>query len=41
MIRGFFFLMNENNILVNLKYIKGICCFSDIKVISKPSKRIY
>lgn len=41
LIRGFIFLINENNILVNLKYIKGISCFYDIKVISKPSKRVY
>ena len=41
LIRGFMFLMNENNILIYLKYIKGIACFYDIKVISKPSKRVY
>jgi hypothetical protein len=41
LIRGFIFIINENNILVYLKYIKGISCFYDIKVISKPSKRVY
>lgn len=41
LIRGFFFILNENFILVYLKYTKGIRCINDIKLISKPSKRIY
>jgi ribosomal protein S8 len=41
LIRGFFFLVNENNILVYLKYFSGKACIFDINLISKPSKRIY
>jgi ribosomal protein S8 len=41
LIRGFFFLLDENNILVYLKYHNGVGCIYDINVISKPSKRIY
>jgi ribosomal protein S8 len=41
LIRGFFILVNENNILIYLKYKKKIPAISDISVISKPSKRIY
>lgn len=41
MIRGFFFLLNENNILIFLKYFNGRNCIYDIKLISKPSKRVY
>jgi len=41
LIRGFFFLYNENTILVFLKYKNGVACINDIDVISKPSKRIY
>jgi ribosomal protein S8 len=40
-IRGFFFLQNENNILIYLKYINGRPFIFDINVISKPSKRVY
>lgn len=40
-IRGYYFLLNDNNILVFLKYIRGLPCIFDINVISKPSKRIY
>ena len=41
LIRGFFFILNENVILIYLKYIKSKACFCDIKLISKPSKRVY
>jgi len=41
LIRGFFFLLNENNILIYLKYYNGRRCIYDINIISKPSKRIY
>jgi ribosomal protein S8 len=41
LIRGFFFILNENYILVYLKYINGRACFMDINLISKPSKRVY
>jgi ribosomal protein S8 len=41
LIRGFFFLFNENHILVHLKYINSKVCFYDINLISKPSKRIF
>lgn len=40
-IRGFFFLQDENNILIYLKYINGRPFIFDINVISKPSKRVY
>jgi len=41
LIRGFFFLINENNILVYLKYFNGRRCIFNINIVSKPSKRIY
>lgn len=41
LIRGFFFILNENYILVYLKYIRGVPCIFDINIISKPSKRTY
>jgi ribosomal protein S8 len=41
LIRGFFFLLNENNILVYLKYFNGRNCIFNMNVVSKPSKRIY
>lgn len=41
LIRGFFFILNENYILVYLKYINSKACFMDINLISKPSKRVY
>lgn len=41
LIRGFFFILNENYILIYLKYIRGAPCIFDINLISKPSKRIY
>jgi len=41
LIRGFSFLLNEDNILVYLKYFGGRSCIFDINIISKPSKRIY
>jgi ribosomal protein S8 len=41
LIRGFFFILNENYILVYLKYINSRACFMDINLISKPSKRVY
>jgi ribosomal protein S8 len=41
LIRGYFFILNENHILIHLKYINSRACFSNIKLISKPSKRIY
>lgn len=40
-IRGFYILENENNILVYLKYKNKKATIFDIKVISKPSKRVY
>lgn len=40
-IRGFYILENENNILVYLKYKNKKATIYDIKVISKPSKRVY
>ena len=41
LIRGFFFILNENSVLIYLKYIKSKSCIYDIKLISKPSKRVY
>jgi len=41
LIRGFSFIFSENYILVYLKYINSKFCFSNINIISKPSKRIY
>jgi small subunit ribosomal protein S8 len=41
LIRGFFFLDYKDEILVYLKYINGKPCIYDIKLISKPSKRVY
>lgn len=41
LIRGYFFILNENNVLVYLKYNNGLPCIFDINVISKPSNRIY
>ena len=41
LIRGFFFILNANYILVYLKYINSKACFIDINFISKPSNRIY
>lgn len=41
LIRGFFFILNENVILVHLKYIRGVSCIYDINILSKPSKRVY
>jgi ribosomal protein S8 len=41
LIRGFFFILNENVILVYLKYIKSKGCVYNIELISKPSKRVY
>lgn len=40
-IRGFYILENENLILVYLKYKNKKATINDIKVISKPSKRVY
>lgn len=40
-IRGFYILENEKNILVYLKYKNKRATIYDIKVISKPSKRVY
>lgn len=41
LIRGYFFIYNENTILVYLKYSRGLPCLYDINIISKPSNRIY
>lgn len=41
LIRGFFFLLNEDLILVYLKYKNGVSSISNINLISKPSKRVY
>jgi ribosomal protein S8 len=40
-IRGFYILENENNILVYLKYKNKKPTIYNIKIISKPSKRVY
>jgi len=40
-IRGFFILEKEDNILVLLKYKFKKPSIYDIKIISKPSKRVY
>lgn len=40
-IRGFYILENENKILVYLKYKNKKATIYDIKVVSKPSKRVY
>lgn len=40
-IRGFYVLENERNILVYLKYKNKKATIYDMKVISKPSKRVY
>lgn len=39
-IRGYFILENYN-IEVLLKYHNSRCAFTDLKVVSKPSKRVY
>jgi len=41
LIRGFYILENENNILVYLKYKNKKPAIFNIEVISKPSKRVY
>src|ERR1700741_3909222 len=41
LIRGYYFLLKENNILVYLKYSNGKACIYHIDLISKPSKRVY
>lgn len=41
LIRGLFFLFNEDMILVHLKYMGGKPCLYDINLVSKPSKRVY
>jgi len=41
LIRGFFILEKENNIIVFLKYKNNRPSIYDINIISKPSKRIY
>jgi ribosomal protein S8 len=41
LIRGYFFIFNENTILIYLKYNRGLPCIFDISLISKPSNRIY
>jgi ribosomal protein S8 len=41
LIRGYFFLQNDNNILVYLKYSNGKACIYNIDLISKPSRRVY
>lgn len=41
LIRGFFILEKENNILVLLKYKFKRPSIYNIKIISKPSKRVY
>lgn len=40
-IRGFYILENENNIIVYLKYKNKKPTIFDIKIVSKPSKRVY
>jgi len=41
LIRGFFILENENNIIVYLKYKNNKPSIYDISIVSKPSKRVY
>ena len=41
LIRGFYVLNTENKILVYLKYKNKKPCIYNMKVVSKPSKRIY
>jgi len=41
LIRSFFILQNQSEVLVYLKYINKRPLIFDIKVISKPSKRVY
>ena len=41
LIRSFFILTNDRQILVYLKYNNKIPLIFDIKLISKPSKRVY
>lgn len=41
LIRGFFFTLKDDNILVLLKYMTGKSCIFDISVVSKPSRRVY
>jgi ribosomal protein S8 len=41
LIRGFFILENENNIIVFLKYKNSKPSIYDISIVSKPSKRVY
>ena len=41
LIRGFFFLKNDNYMLVYLKYMNGKSCINNINLISKPSNRIF
>ena len=40
-IGGLKILKNEDEILVYLKYYKNRCCFYDIKLVSKPGRRVY
>lgn len=40
-ISGFKMLKNEASIIVFLKYYKSRCCFYDIKLVSKPGRRVY
>lgn len=39
-IRGYF-IMEDYNIEVLLKYGNSRCAFSDLQIVSKPSKRVY
>jgi ribosomal protein S8 len=41
LIRSFFILKNQREILIYLKYINKKPLILDIKAISKPSKRVY
>src|SRR3954468_3152249 len=41
LIRGFYILENENNILVYLKYKNKRPAIFNIDLVSKPSKRVY
>jgi ribosomal protein S8 len=41
LIKSFFVLKHNSQILIYLKYINKVPLIFDIKVVSKPSKRVY
>jgi small subunit ribosomal protein S8 len=36
-----FYVLNDFELIVQLKYIKGVSIINDLKILSKPSKRFY